>query len=765
MKGSVLRRELFRQALRPLTWISALVFTVSINILFFITSGFFIQGQGTTEIRTLFSLIPYISILIIPALTMDFSTSAEDEETLLPLSNLKLSVSKWGSSIIIYCCFLVLLIPSLIIVASFGDVNVPQTVCCFIGIVVYASASLSLSSFLSDLFESRISAFFASAGVLFICTVSDLLPLAVKLPGFITDFLNIISFSWHFDSFSKGILDTGDIFFYLILTVLFLILPAERAVFRKKTQKPYILLLWCLLAVILLINASVYAKRIDITEDRQFSVSEASSEVLDELSSPLEITWYLSDELERIYPQVKDVRAFLFSYARESSRIRLSVTNPAGTDAETRLQSLGIQSQQLETSEANKTSFVTVYSSILIEYDGNAAVVPFVLSTATLEFDLTSRIKTLLAGSQDTVYILIGNGLSLNDGYVYVAPWLQSAGYAVSPVTADMLPELENASGRDVLLVLGSAQLSNTDTAAVESWVMKGNAAFIATAPYTADIVSSWRVTPSSRDYLVDLLDYWGVGINQSLLLDLSNYRLRMYSASDANKSEYLNYPFWIVCQPQFANHAHPVTERFAAFETYWASPLTLWQDDRSDSPEITALMLTSGSAWLQKPDTSKELPYVTDPFITENLSPDEATLGQYVLAASVEGQLNGYYSTGKSRPVRLIVSGDQYFPSTMIENTNSPENLDFLVNSLLWLSGKDQLLSLKNKGMMNATLYKKTDALSFARAANVSKLVIFCFEPVFILLCAVLFIILRKKCSQTHIKAILSGEKEDKHK
>lgn len=761
MKGSVLRRELFRQCLRPLSWISAVVFCITVNLLFFITSGFFIEGQGTSEIRTLFSLIPYISIIIIPSLTMDIRTSAEDDEMLLPLSNLKLSVTKWAAAFIFYLAMVLLLLPSIFIVHIFGDINVPQIISCYVGIILYGAAALSLTSFLAELFTSRISAFFVSAAVLFICTVSDLLPLAISLPSFITDFLNEISFSWHFDSSSKGILDTADIFFYIILTALFIILSAEHAQYIKKRQKPYVQFLWCLLALILTVNTSLYSTRFDITRDRQFSVSEASSDTLDELASPLEITYYLSDELERIYPQISDVKAFLFSYARENSRISLTITNPAGTEAESRLSSLGIQSQQLQTNDTGKTSFLTVYSSILIEYDGNAAVIPFILSTATLEFDLTSRVKTLLAGTQDTVFIVVGNGLSLENEYMYVAPWLESAGYAVSAVTAAQLENTDSSSNRDVLLVLGSSELSREDTSAIESWIMKGNPAFIATAPYTCDIVSSWRVTPSDRDYLTELLDYWGTSINQSLLLDLSNYRIRMMSSSDSSQSLYLNYPFWIVCLPQFANPSHPVTDHFAAFETYWASPLTLYDD--SPDIQITPLLFTSENAWLQKPDTEKELPYVTDPFVSENLSPDESTKGQYVLAASVEGSVPGLYTTGKSNPVRLVVSGDQYFPSTVIENTNSPENLDFLVNSLLWLSGKDNLLVLKNKGMMNATLYKITDSAIFHTTAGFSKLVLFCFEPLFILGCALVFHLLRKKSSQMNIEALRNVQMEDK--
>lgn len=760
MKSSILRRELFRLLLHPLTYIAAAVLTITVNLLFFITPGFFIEGQGSTEIRTLFSLIPYLSIIVIPALTMDFTKSDEDSENMLPVSNLKLSVTKWNAAFLVYLCILSLSIPSIFIISSFGDVNIPQIISCYLGTILYGAAAISLSAFLAELFASRISAFFVSAGVLFLCTVSDLLPLAIKLPGFITDFLNEISFSWHFDAASKGIINTADIFFYLILTALFIILSAEHAQFLKKRHHPWIMMLWCAASLVLILNTSLYSKRFDITEDHQFSVSAASSQTLDELAAPLEITYYLSDELERMYPQIKDVKAFLFSYARENSRVVLTVSDPSDEETESRLASLGIQSQQLQTSEANKTSFVTVYSSILIEYDGNAAVIPFVISTATLEFDLTSRVKTLLQGSQDIVYVLIGNGLSLDAEYMYVAPWLESAGFSVRQIYPDELKKLDVTRKSDVLLVLGSATLSSEDAAAVENWIMKGNPAFIATAPYTADIVSSWRVTPVQKDYLVQLLDYWGVCPNQALLLDLSNYRLRMMSSNGQNQSLYLNYPFWLVCLPQYANPSHAVTERFTAFETYWASPLTIYENT-DEKLSVTPLIFTSPSAWLQKPDTEKELPYVTDPFVSENLSPDEATKGQYVLMAALEGELPGWYSTGKSAQMRLIVSGDQYFPSTVIENTNSPENLDLLVDGLLWLSGKDDMLSLKNKGSMNATLWKITDSTEFSKAATLSEIILFCVEPLIILLCALLFTIFRKKRSQTHIKALLSVSEE----
>ena len=55
----------------------------------------------------------------------------------------------------------------------------------------------------------------------------------------------------------------------------------------------------------------------------------------------------------------------------------------------------------------------------------------------------------------------------------------------------------------------------------------------------------------------------------------------------------------------------------------------------------------------------------------------------------------------------KLLVISDQYAFSRMIEYTQNARNLDFLLTGLLWLSGNDDLLVLKNRSLQGAAFYQ----------------------------------------------------------
>ena len=164
----------------------------------------------------------------------------------------------------------------------------------------------------------------------------------------------------------------------------------------------------------------------------------------------------------------------------------------------------------------------------------------------------------------------------------------------------------------------------------------------------------------------------------------------------------------------------------------YWASPLYFIQ--KSDL-KITSLIQTSNGAWLTYPDDN-DGEYITDPFLVQYLEPDKKSKGKYVLSASLEGSITGCYDNKKSPKVRIIVSGDQYFPSIAMENSNSLyQNLDFLLSSVLWLNNDDSLIAVKSKGNTNTSPYKISSQDEFASKTNTVKAICFIVIPVIILM------------------------------
>ena len=244
------------------------------------------------------------------------------------------------------------------------------------------------------------------------------------------------------------------------------------------------------------------------------------------------------------------------------------------------------------------------------------------------------------------------------------------------------------------------------------------------------------------------MLDIWGIGVDSGICVDNSScYRIRMYSSSGSD-AKYIDYPYWLYTSVTENSIINPMQQPVF----YWASPLYFAQYEKL---KVTSLLESTNEAWLTYPDDT-DGEYITDPFLVSYLEPDKKSKGKYVLAASLEGSVTGCYDTRISPNVRMIVAGDQYFPSTIMENTNSLyQNLDFLLSSMLWLNNNDELIPVKNKGNINVTPYKITSQEDFDNKTSIIKAICFIIIPVIILMMCILVDFLRKVKTKNFITKI----------
>jgi ABC-type uncharacterized transport system involved in gliding motility auxiliary subunit len=108
----------------------------------------------------------------------------------------------------------------------------------------------------------------------------------------------------------------------------------------------------------------------------------------------------------------------------------------------------------------------------------------------------------------------------------------------------------------------------------------------------------------------------------------------------------------------------------------------------------------------------------------------------------------------------KITVISDQYFPSVMIENTMSSNNLNFLATNCIYLSENENLITIKNKGFFNSGLYKIIDPEEFTKQKNIT--IFFClfFIPVLILIAFVVSIFHRKKKNKNSSIKFIKTEK-----
>ena len=698
------KKYLYKYAINPFTYIICALFVLYSIFQFFVFHHFFGE-TGTTDLHQFFSGIPYICIFVIP--TLGSFVAFSEDELYLPSSSLVMVASKILSLLTVLGFSLILMLVVPITVSFYGDVDVSSLITSYFALILYFMCSTSLAVFIFSAIAIPGFAFVVCALVLAAVNSLHLVALYINPNSFIVSVAKFFSFAWHFDAAGKGLLDTRDIFFFIIAFLLFAFLAVYSLEKRRDNNSSFIRIftvLFCTMLFLLCLNSTRFYSRIDTTSDHSFSVSNFSKLLLDEIDEPLDITLYQSSSLRNLYPQVQDAEDYLSEYASRSSLVSYRRLDPEKDDLVSTLESYGIQGQPIQ--ESGKNSYSLVYSAIVISYLDQVETIPFVLSADTLEYDLDSRIQRLVRDKTRIVQIVIGNGMTLEQDYSYITPYLESQGFAI---VQTYMPSLSYPEAGQMpfslyqnipLIVLGTAHFMPEDAEALVQFIQNGGKAFIATSPYTVDIKNDWSILPID-DYVVYRLQELGVYYKDKVTADISNFRITLYGDTDAEgnpvtaKTEYINYSLWPVLMTQ-ENAPMGMT-------VFWPTAIDIDKNVSSDYGFIPRpYLVTSSSAWQME---QVEGQVITDPFICEKSPEPNEMKGQFNVSVSLT-------KDGEKDPSAIII-GDQYgFATGMIGYSSGSaldvRNLSFLTDSILKISGESEILTLKNRSIRNTSLYKK---------------------------------------------------------
>ncbi|MDR2864762.1 MAG: ABC transporter permease subunit [Spirochaetaceae bacterium] len=229
-------KEMYSYALSPAFYGIAIFFLLFSSIWLFNLQAFFQRDQAS--LRMYFASFPIVFILVIPAITM--RSWAEERKIgsielllTLPFSEWSLVLGKFLAALcaIVFLLLLSLSVPlSLLPLGNFdGGIIVGE----YIGAFLLASSSISLGLFLSSLAKNQVAAFLGSTAVLIVVMLSNQIPWNSNLPAVLNDIVKYISLSFHFESFSKGLIDSRDLAYFIITSFLFLFLNTRVLLFRK----------------------------------------------------------------------------------------------------------------------------------------------------------------------------------------------------------------------------------------------------------------------------------------------------------------------------------------------------------------------------------------------------------------------------------------------------------------------------------------------------------------------------------------------------
>jgi ABC-type uncharacterized transport system involved in gliding motility auxiliary subunit len=385
--------------------------------------------------------------------------------------------------------------------------------------------------------------------------------------------------------------------------------------------------------VVLNVLAFNNPQRIDLTEDKVFSLAPETILLLSELSDPVEITGFYSpdrtnsrDQMRPILDEYRERSGGLVSYEFIDPR-----ANPLAADLHG----------------------ITRDGSMAVSIGDESHVIDF-----PSEREITSAIVRLGNPETRVVYFLTGHGerdLEASDdiGLSQLKSSLEAKNYAVAQLN---LP-VEGSIPSDAVVLLVAAPrapLSDEELALVATFLDGGGSLVALLEPSAVTELAA--EADSLNAYL---LEGWGLWARDDFVIDLEAM-----------------HPF-VGLSFSYANHA--ITERVQGFLTQYPSARSIQVVDEPDAAlSITQLVLTSERSWGET-----DFAAIAD---GSTIEIDEGLEAAGPLALAVAAENN-------STDARMVVVGDADFAGNGAFFVGG--NGDLIVNSVDWAAKQENLIDI----------------------------------------------------------------------
>lgn len=213
--------------------VSAAFLLICSLFLWFFDNDFNVFNVGLATLNNFFILAPWVLMFLLPALTMKSIAEEEQNGTLVWLFSQPLSVSSivLGKYWAILILVLFSLLPTFTYVYTINNLSLPKgsidsgiIVSGYIGLLFLSMTFASIGIFCSSLVKNQVLAFVTGVFFCFICFYGFENLASYNLLGNLDYTLQKIGFFQHYTSFTKGVVDTRDIGYFIFVIVVFLLL-------------------------------------------------------------------------------------------------------------------------------------------------------------------------------------------------------------------------------------------------------------------------------------------------------------------------------------------------------------------------------------------------------------------------------------------------------------------------------------------------------------------------------------------------------------
>jgi ABC-2 type transport system permease protein len=224
---ALFRRELAAYFRTPLALVFTVIFLMLSNSFVFYLGDLYETGQASMQ--AYFRLLPWVCLLLVPAMSMrswseEFRSGTIELLDALPLPPWQQVLAKFVALWCVAVSALLLSFPLWLSLAWLGDPDHGTIMLGYIGICLMLAAMLAIGLCVSSFSENQLVVYLLTAMILLLYLLAGY-PLALNpvreiFPQYVVDLIGSMSFLTHLNAITRGVLDLRDVLFFAV-TVLF----------------------------------------------------------------------------------------------------------------------------------------------------------------------------------------------------------------------------------------------------------------------------------------------------------------------------------------------------------------------------------------------------------------------------------------------------------------------------------------------------------------------------------------------------------------
>jgi len=481
------------------------------------------------------------------------------------------------------------------------------------------------------------------------------------------------------------------------------------------------------IALIILVNANLTSLRLDLTENKLFTLSDGTLNIISSLEEPLQLDFYFSHETLLGYPGLMNygtrVRDLLEEYAAKSSgKIRLTIIEPEPfSEEEDQAVASGLQGVSV-----NSAGDRAYFGLVGLNSTDDEVNIPFFQDSreAALEYDITKLIYNLANPKKRVIGVisslpLFGEALL---GQPRGRPWaiieimrefFEVKDLGDSPFTLD--------DDIDVLMVIHPKNLKEQLLFEIDQFLLGGgNALFFVDPLAEADRSQPDPMAPMTMPDLDSdmkvFLEGWGIEVLDNKLAADMNLAMRVQTRTERGPQESLYLPWLRLVEDNFSQDDFTTNE----LKIIHVGTAGVIEQKEGSALEMSPLIQTTSESMKLERDVilfQQDPKIILQNFVSENT--------QLTLAARLSGHVSSAFPKGKPAAseddsdsqseslkegdINLILVADtdiladifwvrrQSFFGMEIPQPVA-NNGDFVINTLENLSGNTDLISLRSR-------------------------------------------------------------------